>query len=51
MVEQARDEGLDHVYLGYWIAESPKMSYKSRFKPLEALTVEGWRPMPSRPAD
>jgi arginyl-tRNA--protein-N-Asp/Glu arginylyltransferase len=51
MVEQARDEGLDHVYLGYWIAESPKMSYKSRFKPLEALTVEGWRPMPSRPTD
>jgi leucyl-tRNA---protein transferase len=51
MVEQARDEGLDHVYLGYWIAESPKMLYKSKFKPLEALTVEGWRPMPPRPAD
>lgn len=45
MIEQARDEGLDHVYLGYWIAESQKMSYKSRFKPLEALTVEGWRGM------
>lgn len=45
MIEQARDEGLDHVYLGYWIAESQKMSYKSRFKPLEALTVEGWRRM------
>jgi len=35
LVEEARREGLDHVYLGYWIADSPKMSYKSAFKPSE----------------
>jgi arginine-tRNA-protein transferase len=42
LVEQARAEGLDYVYLGYWIAESRKMAYKDRFRPLEAFGPEGW---------
>ncbi len=37
-------EGLDYVYLGYWIDGCKKMSYKTKFKPLEALTPEGWQP-------
>jgi len=32
----------DHVYLGYWIEESPKMAYKSSFTPFERLGPEGW---------
>lgn len=44
-VEEARRLGLDYVYLGYWIAESNKMAYKTRFQPLERLDAEGWRPM------
>lgn len=42
LVEEARRTGLDHVYLGYWIAQSQKMAYKARFQPLEALTDNGW---------
>lgn len=41
-VERARALGLPYVYLGYWIAESRKMSYKSRFAPLERLDGHAW---------
>jgi arginine-tRNA-protein transferase len=30
------------VYLGYWVRGSAKMSYKARFRPLEALSADGW---------
>lgn len=45
LVRIARDRGLDHIYLGYWIAESRKMAYKARFRPLEALVDGTWRPI------
>ena len=41
-VEWATQLALDYVYLGYWIENSPKMAYKSRFRPIEALTPSGW---------
>ncbi len=44
-VNLALSKGLEHVYLGYWVQHSPKMAYKSRFRPLEALTATGWRPL------
>jgi len=43
LVERARELGLSHVYLGYWIAASRKMTYKARFRPLEGLIDGGWR--------
>lgn len=43
MVERAISLGVDHVYLGFWIAGCSKMSYKSTFQPIEARTPEGWR--------
>ena len=41
-VEQARQLGLDWLYLGYWIEESPKMAYKSRYQPLEYFNGRNW---------
>ncbi|NBP39940.1 MAG: hypothetical protein EBV34_16145 [Betaproteobacteria bacterium] len=29
-------------YLGYWIRESPKMSYKSDFQPMQGLIQGRW---------
>jgi arginine-tRNA-protein transferase len=45
LIEESRRLGLPYVYLGYWIAESPKMAYKARFRPLEGLGPSGWRPL------
>lgn len=42
-IRQAQDELRPYVYLGYWIRNCRKMAYKARFKPLEALTKDGWR--------
>lgn len=49
-VAKARELGLPYVYLGYWIEGCRKMSYKARYRPLEALTMEGWMRLPSEKA-
>lgn len=45
--------GMDHVYLGYWIRQCRKMSYKREYQPLEYFDGQHWlRPDPDgyRPA-
>ncbi|NQV83200.1 MAG: arginyltransferase [Rhodospirillales bacterium] len=42
LIEQARAQGLQHVYLGFWIDGCAKMSYKAKFQPLEIWTVDEW---------
>lgn len=42
LVERAGKEGLPYVYLGFWIPQSRKMSYKARFRPLEGFSGNGW---------
>ncbi len=41
-VKEAVRQGLPHVYLGFWIENSRKMSYKSRFRPLQFFGPQGW---------
>ena len=41
-IRLARERGLPHVYLGFWIDGHPKMHYKARYRPLEVLRDGGW---------
>ena len=42
-IVRAGRASLPYVYLGYWVEESKRMAYKSRFRPLERLGPGGWR--------
>ena len=46
LLDHAVLDRLPYVYLGYWISGSRKMGYKSRFRPLEAFGLAGWRRLP-----
>lgn len=41
-ISQAKQLGLSYVYLGYWIGQSQKMSYKTKFNPHELLIDNDW---------
>lgn len=41
-IEWARELGLPHVYLGFWLQGHPKMDYKRRFAALEQLRHGDW---------
>ena len=47
---QCRAIGLPYLYLGYWIAESRKMAYKARFRPIEGLIDGHWTRIEPQPA-
>lgn len=42
-IDAARHEGLQWLYLGYWIENCQKMDYKIRFRPLEGFLDGRWR--------
>ena len=48
-IEQSRQLALPYVYLGYWIAQSPKMNYKRGFAPNEILFDGLWQPLNAAP--
>ncbi len=41
-IAEAARRKLPYVYLGYWISESRKMSYKANFQPAEGLVAGEW---------
>ena len=46
---QCQYNNLPYLYLGYWIAESQKMAYKSRYQPMDMLDDGHWIKMPALP--
>jgi len=50
-IHQCRILALPHLYLGYWIRESPKMAYKARFRPIEGRINGLWRELTEQDLD
>ncbi len=44
LIGETKRLGLSWLYLGYWIAECRKMSYKSLYRPFEIYRNGGWQP-------
>jgi len=42
-IELAREYELTWLYLGYWIEQCPKMSYKTRFRPIQVMEKGQWQ--------
>lgn len=42
-IKKAYEIGLSHVYLGYWIKDCDKMSYKTRYRPYELYQQQQWQ--------
>ncbi|MFZ6774683.1 arginyltransferase [Undibacterium sp. SXout7W] len=42
-IRQTKQLLLPYLYLGYWIAASPKMAYKTNFRPLDAMMQGYWQ--------
>ena len=43
LIDRCNEIGLPYVYLGYYIEQSRKMSYKARFKPYQIFSDGNWR--------
>lgn len=42
LIEMTQSMGLEHLYLGYWIRQCQKMSYKMDYKPLQLYVNNSW---------
>ncbi len=41
-IQLAKERGLSHLYLGYWVAGCQKMAYKQDFRPIEVISQQHW---------
>jgi arginine-tRNA-protein transferase len=41
LIDECRRRGAPHLYLGYYVRDSPKMSYKAAYRPYEILGAGG----------
>ena len=41
LIEECRRRGAPYLYLGYYVRDSPKMSYKATYRPHEILGADG----------
>ncbi len=48
-IDRCREENLPYLYLGYWVENSPKMDYKSKYHPCEVLGKQGWKTLQVKP--
>ena len=45
LINWAKSQNLPYVYLGYWIADCKKMSYKADYQPQELFNGLQWEPL------
>lgn len=48
-LQMCKDQNSPYLYLGYWVPDSPKMSYKARFHPAQILGHAGWKTLTASP--
>jgi len=41
-IQQAQKQGLEWLYLGFWIADCDKMNYKAQYQPLQGFINRQW---------
>ncbi len=42
-ISTAQEQGVDWLYLGFWIADCQKMNYKIQYQPLQGLINQQWQ--------
>jgi len=41
-IQYAQEQGLEWLYLGFWIADCQKMNYKDQYQPLQGFIDQAW---------
>ncbi len=47
LIQESQRLGRPYLYLGYWIQDCQKMSYKTQYQPLEGFINQHWQALPA----